>query len=377
MNEPTTQTPQSAPVEVLTPAANTPSVDEFKRLLDIDHQPSVFQHPTMFAHAQRVAKMLVQSNMAPEHFKGEANLANAVIAVDIAFRLKVSPLLVMQQIYMVYGKPGFSSQFVVATINGSGLFSRLRFKITGEGDDRGCVAYAKELETDITLEGTRVDVAMAKKQGWWNKKDSKWPQMTDQMLSYRAASFWGRLYAPELLMGLQTVEELQDTLVEPLTKPLFPDKTKAVEEPKKVVGVTAQPPPPATDPTPREDSSLFAPITPAAAPQAPQEKPVPATTIEPAPAPEALPAPAEAPAPAPVVDPVPVKAPPGTPNPIRGVRQALATRGCKERDLIKFLADGGLVDPGLESLEAIALAQPEVFKLIFEQIDDLTKRLTK
>lgn len=357
MNEPkpsaaTTETTFDQPTNR---PAGPEAIDEFKRLLDIEHQPSVFAHPTMFAHAQRVARMLVQSSMAPDHFRGEENLGNAVVAVDIAFRLKVSPLLVMAQIYMVYGKPGFSSQFVVATINSSGKFSRLKFKIEGKDDERGCIAYAKELESGEILESTRVDVAMAKRQGWWGKKDSKWPQMTDQMLAYRAASFWGRLYAPELLMGLQTIEELEDTLTSPTTKPLFPkeDNTKKVEQELKQPIVTAAPPPVAKPEPPAEVKTEIVtpkiePVTPAAAPP---EQAAPEPT--PAPAPE----------------------PKGGYNPIRYVRLTLKENGKSEKDLIKFLTDACLLDGNFDSLEGIALAQPEVFKVIHKEIIEIVSRM--
>lgn len=363
MNEPkpsaaTTETTFDQPTNR---PAGPEAIDEFKRLLDIEHQPSVFAHPTMFAHAQRVARMLVQSSMAPDHFRGEENLGNAVVAVDIAFRLKVSPLLVMAQIYMVYGKPGFSSQFVVATINSSGKFSRLKFKIEGKDDERGCIAYAKELETGEVLESTRVDVAMAKRQGWWGKKDSKWPQMTDQMLAYRAASFWGRLYAPELLMGLQTIEELEDTLTSPTTKPLFPkeDNTKKVEQELKKPIVTAQPPP-TNEPPPTPQQPGPAPVQETKAP----ETPAPVSAPAPSPVPEQV-----EPAPAPAPEPK------GGYNPIRYVRLTLKENGKSEKDLIKFLTDACLLDGNFDSLEGIALAQPEVFKVIHKEIIEIVSRM--
>jgi len=51
---------------------------------------------------------------------------------------------------------------------------------------------------------------MAVDEGWYNRKGSKWKTMPDLMLRYRSASFLGKLYAPECLMGMQTVEELHD-----------------------------------------------------------------------------------------------------------------------------------------------------------------------
>jgi hypothetical protein len=53
-------------------------------------------------------------------------------------------------------------------------------------------------------------MAMAKKEGWATKSGSKWLTMADVMIRYRAAAFWGRLFAGDLLVGLQTQEEVID-----------------------------------------------------------------------------------------------------------------------------------------------------------------------
>jgi len=62
------------------------------------------------------------------------------------------------------------------------------------------------------LEGTPVSIEMAKAEGWFQKNGSKWQTMPEQMLRYRAASFFGKLYAPEILMGMSTSDELHDII---------------------------------------------------------------------------------------------------------------------------------------------------------------------
>src|SRR5690606_6564867 len=74
------------------------------------------------------------------------------------------------------------------------------------------VALAVEKETGEPIESSAVSIEMAVKEGWYTKNGSKWQTMDDVMLRYRTASFFGKLYAPELLMGLQTVEEIHDTI---------------------------------------------------------------------------------------------------------------------------------------------------------------------
>lgn len=167
-----------------------------------------------FASLQRMANMFTKSSMVPQTFQGEINLGNAAIALDMAIRMKANPLAVMQNIYIVHGRPSWSAQFLIATLNKSGKFSALRYKFQGqEGTDAwGCRAVATELATGETLEGPLITIGLAKKEGWANKNGSKWQSMPELMLRYRAASWFVRAYAPEIAMGLPEAEELRDTI---------------------------------------------------------------------------------------------------------------------------------------------------------------------
>ncbi len=161
-----------------------------------------------FAHIQRVAKLFSASTLVPETFRN--NTADCTIALEMAHRMGANPMAVMQNLYIVHGRPGWSAQFIIACLNQCGKFTPLRFKIEGDGDARTCIAWAVELGTEERLEGPPVSIKMAKDEGWHGKNGSKWKTMPDLMLRYRAATFFGRLYAPDLLMGMQTAEELND-----------------------------------------------------------------------------------------------------------------------------------------------------------------------
>lgn len=143
----------------------------------------------------------------PQQFR---NVPNALIAIDIANRLRCSPLLVMQQLYVVQGKPSWSGQFVIAALNACGRFQPLRFVYEGEGDTRSCYATTTDKQTGDVLRGPVVSISMAKAEGWLGKSGSKWQTMPELMLSYRAGTFFGRLYAPDVLMGLYTQDEMLD-----------------------------------------------------------------------------------------------------------------------------------------------------------------------
>jgi hypothetical protein len=169
-----------------------------------------FEDQGTFAHLQRVALVFSKSELIPTTFRGEEGLPNCIIALEMAKRMNASPLAVMQQIYIVHGKPSWSSQFIIACLNTCGRYSPLRFDIQGQGDDRTCFAWAVERDTQTRLEGPPVSISMAKKEGWFGKNGSKWQTMPELMMRYRAATFFGRLYAPELLMGMQSAEEVID-----------------------------------------------------------------------------------------------------------------------------------------------------------------------
>lgn len=163
-----------------------------------------------FELMQRVSKAFAASDLVPQTYRG--NLPNCMIAMDMAQRIGANPLMVMQNLYIVHGTPGWSSKFLIATINACGRFSSLRYEWKGEPgkDDFGCRAWALERDTGERLDGIWVTWKMVKAEGWDSKNGSKWKTMPDQMFVYRAAAFWQRAYAPELAMGLQTTEEIGD-----------------------------------------------------------------------------------------------------------------------------------------------------------------------
>ena len=160
----------------------------------------------------KLGRMFCASSLVPKAYRGEGKLADCMIALEMAIRGGMSPLLVMQNLYDVNGNPSWSAKFILAAVNLTGKFSPVRFRMTGEEDTdaRTCVAWATEKATGETLDSPPVSIAIAKKEGWYGRNGSKWQTMPELMLRYRAATFFGRLYAPEVLMGIPTREEMID-----------------------------------------------------------------------------------------------------------------------------------------------------------------------
>ena len=171
---------------------------------------SVFSDMQAFEDAQRRAKALASSTLIPPQFQGQQGFANCLVALEIANRMRMSPFVVMQNLHIIHGRPSWSSSFIIAMVNCCGRFSPLRFELSGQGDSLACYAVAKDLASGQELKGPTITMTMAKKEGWATKSGSKWLTMPELMIRYRAAAFWGRLYASDLLLGLQTQEEAID-----------------------------------------------------------------------------------------------------------------------------------------------------------------------
>lgn len=169
-----------------------------------------------FELAQRQAKCYAASTLVPKDYQG--NLGNCLIAMNMAERTGMDILQVMQNLYVVHGRPAWSSQALIATFNTCGRFTPITYRFTGTKgqDDWGCVAITTDKRTGEVLEGPEVTIGLAKAEGWHGKNGSKWKTMPELMLRYRAAAFLVRTTAPEVSLGI-TVEEASD-IAEPVRR---------------------------------------------------------------------------------------------------------------------------------------------------------------
>lgn len=186
-------------------------MEQVKQLTTVEAQTAAF------ALAQRQAKALSAATVLPPMYTGDRNVGNVMAAMNMATRMGVDPITVMTNFHLIQGKLVPSSPFIIGLIQRENRVrnrSELRYEYTGkEGtDDWGCRAWCTDLETGKTIKGTRVTIKMAKSEGWYTKNGSKWPNMPEQMLAYRAAAFFGRLYYPDVLNGIHTQDEMDDII---------------------------------------------------------------------------------------------------------------------------------------------------------------------
>lgn len=185
------------------------------------------REPDGYDRVYAFAKKMAGTELVPEHLKvrgsgdnkrwlNEVEIANNVFAVCLlADRLNECPLILMQNLNFIHGRPSFAAQYMINRLNTSGLISgRVHYAVTGSGENLSVTAYATDAQSGERVEG-KATYEMAKAEGWTTKKGNKYATMAEQMLKYRAATFLVRVNYPEILFGYYTQDEAQDMAVEP------------------------------------------------------------------------------------------------------------------------------------------------------------------
>ena len=176
--------------------------------LSADFSNGIYSSSDAFTLAYQMAKGLSQSTLVPQQFQN--NPANCLIALEQSNRLNISPMAVMQNLYIVQNRPSFSSSFIIGLINASGKYDmELQFdEEEKDGKPYACTCWTEKDGRKVT--GIKITMDMAEKEGWSKKNGSKWVTIPQVMLRYRAASFFARMNCPELSIGLYSKEELDD-----------------------------------------------------------------------------------------------------------------------------------------------------------------------
>ena len=186
----------------------------------VEGESSIYKNTDSFEFAQRQAKSLCESNLVPISYQGQKGLPNCLVALEMSKRMNLSPLTVMQNLNIIHGRPTWSAQFISSQIMGCGRFENFDYLVKGEGETLEVQCIAKRIADQKLIKGTAVSMKMARLEGW--TKNPKYSSMPELMLRNRAATFFGRQYIPDLLLGVQTSEEVVD--IQPLD--VTPEKVK-------------------------------------------------------------------------------------------------------------------------------------------------------
>lgn len=130
---------------------NNPNTMSSTQLPATNDQPAEYRADTVgmpvnkeaWEVVQRMAQAYAQSDIVPQNYRNK--VANCIIALQMAHRMKADPMQVMQSLYIVHGQPSFSSKFLIASFNECGRFSALKYKFNEDRTE--CRACATERRT--------------------------------------------------------------------------------------------------------------------------------------------------------------------------------------------------------------------------------------
>jgi hypothetical protein len=189
----------------------------------------------MFELEQRKAKAMLSGKILPATFR---DVGDVIVLNEMSRVLQIPMILLAQQLYMVHGKVGFSGQFSIALLNKAMEMGKLDNWEYEERKD-GAVRVIGERKGK-KLEGIWIDKKLVEENGWLS--NPHWKKNFSLMARYRSATWFLRMYYPEMLMGLYTVDEIKDAENEDEVKENISIETAEAEiiDPLKVNNETAK-----------------------------------------------------------------------------------------------------------------------------------------
>lgn len=252
----------TTPVQEAGPPPQEDSIEimRLKNERSLEKFSSPFESAAALRHFTAAATVFAQSQLVPKHLQGKVQ--DCLILMNMAMRMQEDPLLVLQNCFVVSGTPGFKTQFLIARANASGqLKSKIRWnverleppvlKVEGfEMPNLRVTAQAVDNFGELMEASVTSDMALREK---WTS-NPKYRSMPEHMLRWRAAAFLIRLYMPEVMMGMQTIEEIEDVVAANPEAQVAPTQgfvrlsdLKRIESPPPVTITLVEPPtPPAT-----------------------------------------------------------------------------------------------------------------------------------
>lgn len=163
------------------------------------------------------AKLMAISGAAvPRHLRANPGLCLAVTVQALEWRM--SPFSVAAKSYVATQagdeRLAYESQLVHAVIEARApLKGRLRYEITGEGDERRCRVWGTFKGETEPHEYTSETLATLREGRGRNdrgavKGSPLWDKQPEVQLFYSASRQWCRIYAPDVLLGIYTPDEL-------------------------------------------------------------------------------------------------------------------------------------------------------------------------
>ncbi|HHS9743784.1 TPA: RecT family recombinase [Raoultella ornithinolytica] len=163
----------------------------------------------------RFATLMADSKATvPVHLAGKP--ADCLAVTMQAAQWGMNPFAVAQKTHVVNGTLGYEAQLVNAVVSSSNLLAtRLNYrwdgdwsKVNGKSDKSPSLTVTVSAVLKGEAEPRELTISMAQA---GVRNSPLWEQDPRQQLAYLCVKRWARLHAPDVLLGVYTPDELQDT----------------------------------------------------------------------------------------------------------------------------------------------------------------------
>lgn len=201
---------------------------ELDRLLQGEYSPRYMLEGDSMDKMMTLAEQMATSKLSvPEHLRGNVGDCLAIITQSMLWNM--NPFAVAQKTHVVSGRLGYEAQLVIAVVQNSGAIrGAFRFESRGEGANVETRAGAVlRGETEVTW-GEWLSASTVT-----TKNSPLWKTNPRQQMSYLQAKNWSRLYCPGAILGVYSVDELEDApaFTAPAARTDAPAQTRREELP--------------------------------------------------------------------------------------------------------------------------------------------------
>jgi hypothetical protein len=179
----------------------------------------VFQ-PQSYAEWMELCKMLSQSDIIPKSLQGKPG--NVYIILQMGTRLGIDPGFMLQNVYVVNGRPAMFGDLPLSIVRASGRLEWIKEGYRGEeksakdiGEDFTAVCEVKRYGQEPITQ--TFSVADAREANLWGNA-GPWKQYWKRMLKFRARGFALRDVFGDVLQGLACGEEERDAELKTVTE---------------------------------------------------------------------------------------------------------------------------------------------------------------
>ncbi len=173
-----------------------------------------------------LAKLMATSKVTvPKHLQNSEGDCMAIIIQ--ATNWGMNPFAVAQKTHLVNGVLGYEAQLVNAVICASGaIVGGFEYEYQGEGLAMECRVGAVVRGKSSVTWGEWLCVNSVK-----TKNSPLWATNPKQQLGYLQVKNWGRQYAPGAILGVYSVDEIEEIEINPSERATETEKPKAPEKP--------------------------------------------------------------------------------------------------------------------------------------------------